>query len=182
MTNLANNPQSYIHEKEMVELGKKEGLRNTYSLSSIINAVCNTAITSVASSIDTKRKKVGFKRECLSMIYLEAEKSIIKINGKKIPLEDYSKCIGELVTSFNTSNLMIEVHLDTEQKKIHFDHYGKDPENSGGKNNQVLLIPCHLVRKDEGSAEVIFENDRGILNCNNLVPRVISSDDLVFMR
>ena len=77
ITLLANNPYRYRGGSSIVNLGKKCGMRNTYSLNSVLNAACNTATTAIARSIDHVNRTYGYKPECLGIVFMDTNKSII---------------------------------------------------------------------------------------------------------
>jgi hypothetical protein len=75
ISSIANNSHSYKAGTEIVNLGNKAGMRNTYTLHSILQAVKCTALKAIANGVDTEKNKYVYKKECLGIMYMDIEKS-----------------------------------------------------------------------------------------------------------
>ena len=163
ISELANSDHEYSSGAGVVNLGTKSGMRVTHSLESILSGIRFTALKAIATGVDRKNKTSAHKQMCRKLFYLDISQSIVKIEGKEIDPEDYTLSIAELAKGYNQSNLRVQVNSRSSDMKFHYNHFAKDIFKFDGVNPDNPFIPCHLIRKDDKSAKVLFINDQSKL-------------------
>lgn len=70
---IANHPEKYQYGNEIVNLGNKAGMRNTNSLSNVLQAVKFTAIKAIANGVDQKKHKLIHRQESLGIVFMNLQ-------------------------------------------------------------------------------------------------------------
>lgn len=167
ISHMANNIHVYEPGSDIVNLGNKAGMRNTYSLLSILQAVRYTAIKAIANGVDRNKNTYIHKRKCIDILFMDIENSQIKIDGELLAEGELDMTIAELIRDTRKSNLNIEVVSDSSKKILNYHHYAKDIFKFDGMNADNPFTPCHVIDKDNKIARVMFESDQSkILNFN----------------
>lgn len=160
---IANHPDKYKAGSEVVNLGNKAGMRNTNSLSNILQAVKFTAIKAIANGVDQKNHKFMHKQECLGIVFMDLQQSTINIDGEPLAEGELDLTIAEITSDKRKTTFNVEVSSDSRSKAWNYNHFAKDIFKFDGMNVDNPFTPCHVISKDDKNAKVIFEHDQSKL-------------------